>query len=408
MNKISSSITHKPVRDQFLVFGQPLIGDAEIQEVVDTLKSGWLGTGPKVHKFEEDFKDYIGCRHAVALNSCTAGLYLALEVVGARAGDEVITTPMTFAATANVIVHRGATPVFVDIEKDTMNIDPNLIEAKITRRTKAIIPVHMAGRPCKMDEIMDIARRHNLFVIEDAAHAVEAWYRSKKVGNIGDVTVFSFYVTKNVVTGEGGMVTTNNDDWAEEMRIKSLHGISKDAWKRYSAEGFQPYETIYPGYKFNMMDIQAALGIHQLARVEENLKIREKHWQRYNEAFAEMSRFAGSRESGPEIITPLEEEGIRHARHLYTILIKPEMLEIDRNQFIEALKAENIGTGIHFIALHLHKYYRETFGYKRGDFPNAEFISDRTISLPLSAKLKDEDVEDVIEAVKRVAEHYKV
>lgn len=392
MNTISSTANHKPVRDSFLVFGQPLIGDAEIQEVVDTLKSGWLGTGPKVHKFEEDFKNYIGCHHALALNSCTSGLFLALEVVGVKAGDEVITTPMTFAATANVIVHRGATPVFVDIEKDTMNIDPNLIEAKITSRTKAIIPVHMTGRPCKMEKIMDIARRHNLFVIEDAAHAVEAWYRDKKIGNIGDITVFSFYVTKNVVTGEGGMITTNNDDWAEKMRIKSLHGISKDAWKRYSADGFQPYEIIYPGYKFNMMDIQAALGIHQLAHVEENLKIREKHWQRYNEAFAEM----------PEIITPLEEEGIRHARHLYTILISPEMLNIDRNQFIEALKRENIGTGIHFVALHLHKYYRDTFGFKRGDFPNAEFISDRTLSLPLSAKLTEQDVDDVINAVIKI------
>jgi len=392
MSNSSSSVPHKPVRDSFLVFGQPLIGDEEIQEVVDTLKSGWLGTGPKVHRFEEDFRKYTGCRHALALNSCTSGLFLALEVLGVGAGDEVITTPMTFAATANVIIHRGATPVFVDVERDTMNIDPELIEARITRRTKAIIPVHMTGRSCKMDEIMDIARRHKLFVIEDAAHAVEAWYGDKKVGNMGDIGVFSFYVTKNVVTGEGGMVTTSNDDWAEEMRIKSLHGISKDAWKRYSAEGFQPYETIYPGYKFNMMDIQAALGIHQLARVEENLKIRERHWRRYNEAFADM----------PEVITPPEESGIKHARHLYTILIRPEMLEIDRNQFIEALRLENIGTGVHFVALHLHKYYRETFGYKRGDFPNAEFISDRTISLPLSAKLKDKDVEDVIRGIEKI------
>jgi len=389
---MSPPVNHKPVRDSFLVFGQPLIGEAEIQEVVDTLRSGWLGTGPKVHRFEEDFKNYIGCRHALALNSCTAGLFLALETVGVGPGDEVITTPMTFAATGNVIIHRGAKPVFVDIEKETMNIDSNLIEAAITPRTKAIIPVHMAGRPCKMDEIMDIARRHDLPVIEDAAHAVEAWYGDRKIGNIADIAVFSFYVTKNVVTGEGGMITTNNDDWAEEMRIKSLHGISKDAWKRYSAEGFQPYETIYPGYKFNMMDIQAALGIHQLASVEENLKTRERHWQRYNAAFSDV----------PEVITPIQEDGIRHARHLYTILIRIEALRIDRNQFIDALKAENIGTGVHFVALHLHKYYRETFDYKRGDFPNAEFISDRTISLPLSVKLSSKDVDDVITVVKKV------
>jgi len=382
----------KPVRDSFLIFGSPDIQEAEVQEVVDTLRSGWLGTGPKTHRFEEQFKEYIGCKHALALNSCTAGLFLALDVIGIGPGDEVITTPMTFAATANVIVHHGARPVFVDVERETMNIDPSKIEEAVTPRTKAIIPVHMAGRPCKMDEIMDIARRHDLVVIEDAAHAVEAWYKDQKVGNIGDITAFSFYVTKNVTTGEGGMVTTNNDQWAEEMRIRSLHGISKDAWKRYSAEGFQPYETIYPGYKFNMMDIQASLGIHQLARVEENLKIREKYWRMYNEAFAEL----------PEIITPIEEEGIRHARHLYTILIRPEILTINRNQFIEALKAENIGTGIHYTALHLHKYYREAFGYKRGDFPNAEWISDRTISLPLSPKLTEKDVIDVIQAVRKV------
>lgn len=384
-------ITNKPIRDSFLIFGQPLIEEEDIQEVVDTLRSGWLGTGPKVHRFEDDFKKYIGCKHAIALNSCTAGLFLALEAIGVKPGDEIITTPMTFAATANVITHHGAKPVFVDIERDTMNIDPNKIESAITSKTKAIIPVHFAGRPCKMDEIMDIAHRHNLFVIEDAAHATEAWYKDKKIGNIGDITVFSFYVTKNLVTGEGGMITTNNDDWAEEIRIKSLHGISKDAWKRYSAEGFQSYEVIYPGYKFNMMDIQAALGIHQLSRIEENHKIREQYWKKYNSAFADV----------PELILPIEDSN-RHARHLYTILIKLHKLKIDRNQFIDALKAENIGTGIHFVALHLHKYYKEKFGYKRGDFPNSEFVSDRTISLPLSAKLKNEDVNDVITAVKKI------
>jgi len=384
-----------PVRDSFLVFGQPQINDIEIQEVVDTLKSGWLGTGPKVHKFEEDFRNYIGCNYAIAINSCTAGLFLALEAIGINPGDEVITTPMTFAATANVIIHHRAKPVFVDIERKTMNIDPDRIEHAITPKTRAIIPVHFAGRPCKMDEILDIAHRHNLFVIEDAAHSTESWYKDKKIGNIGDITVFSFYVTKNVVTGEGGMLTTNNVDWADEMRIKSLHGISKDAWKRYSAEGFQPYEIIYPGYKFNMMDIQASLGIHQLARVEENLKIRERYWKKYNEAFFDM----------PEIMIPIEEEEIRHARHLYTILINPERLNSDRNQIVDALKMENIGTGIHFVAIHLHKYYRETFGYKRGDFPESEFVSDRTISLPMSAKLTDEDVNDVINGVKKVIKY---
>lgn len=384
----------EPVRKNFLVFGSPAIEETEIQEVVDTLRSGWLGTGPKVHRFEEDFKRYIGCKHAIALNSCTAGLHLALDVLGIGEGDEVITTPITFAATANVIVHRHAHPVFVDVDRETQNIDPNRIEDAITPRTKAITPVHMAGRPCDMNVIMDIAQRHNLFVIEDAAHAVETIYKGQKVGNIGHITAFSFYVTKNVCTGEGGMVTTNNHEWADEMRIRRLHGISKDAWKRYSSEGFQPYETLYPGYKHNMMDIQAALGIHQLARVEENLRIRERYWQMYDETFADI----------PEIITPskhLPSES-RHARHLYTILLNIDRLRITRNEFIDALKAENIGTGIHFTALHLHKYYRETFGYKPGDFPNAEWIGERTVSLPLSPKLTDGDVGDVIEAVCKV------
>jgi len=389
----------EPVRKEFLVFGSPAIEEAEIQEVVDTLRSGWLGTGPKVHRFEEDFKRYIGCKHAIAVNSCTAGLHLALDVLGIGEGDEVITTPMTFAATANVVVHRRARPVFVDVDRESQNIDPNRIEDAITPRTKAIIPVHMAGRPCEMDAIMDIAQRHNLFVIEDAAHAVEAIYKGQKIGNIGHVTVFSFYVTKNVCTGEGGMITTNNDEWAEEMRIKRLHGISKDAWKRYSAEGFQPYETLYPGYKYNMMDIQAALGIHQLARVEENLKVRERYWQMYDEAFAEI----------PEIITPLRDlpPNSRHARHLYTILLDIDRLRITRNHFIEALKAENIGTGIHFTALHLHKYYQEKFGYRPGDFPNAEWIGERTISLPLSVKITRADIDDVIIAVRRVLTFYR-
>lgn len=382
------------MRDKFLVFGSPAIEEPEIREVVDTLRSGWLGTGPKVRRFEEAFREYVGCGQAIAMNSCTAGLHLALDVLGIRPGDEVITTPLTFAATGNVIIHRGARPVFVDVERDTMNIDPAEIEGAITERTRAIIPVHMAGRPCEMDRIVEVAEAHGLYVIEDAAHAIEAWYKGKKIGNVGHVTAFSFYVTKNVCTGEGGMLTTNNDVWADEIRIKSLHGVSKDAWKRYSTEGFQPYEVLYPGYKYNMMDIQAALGIHQLSRVEQNLGIREQYWEMYDRAFGDIS----------EITTPSKRlpPGSRHARHLYTILLDIDRLGMTRNQFVEAMKNEKIGTGVHFIPLHLHKYYREILGHRKGDFPNAEWIGERTVSLPLSPKLTVNDVSDVISAVSRV------
>ncbi len=386
--------TESPRRKDFLVFGSPDIQESEIQEVVDTLQSGWLGTGPKTRRFEQDFRAYLGCRHALAVSSCTAAMHLALDVLGVGPGDEVITTPLTFASTANVIIHRGARPVFVDVRRDTMNIDPAHIEEAITANTRVLMPVHMAGRPCDMDTIMDIAQQYELLVVEDAAHAIEARHKGRNIGTIGHMTAFSFYATKNVCTGEGGMVTTQNDSWAEEMRIKSLHGISKDAWKRYSAEGFQSYETLYPGYKYNMTDIQAALGIHQLARVEKNLETRECYWQMYDQAFADL----------PEVVLPSGElpHGSRHARHLYTILLDLDRLRISRNQFIEMLKSENIGTGIHFTALHLHKYYREGFKYKQGDFPNAEWIGMRTVSLPLSPRLSEQDVADVIGAVRRV------
>jgi dTDP-4-amino-4,6-dideoxygalactose transaminase len=384
-----------PVRDDFLVFGSPLVGEEEIAEVVATLRSGWLGTGPRTRRFEEDFRRYTRARHAIGLSSCTAGLHLALDVVGVGPGDVVLTSPLTFAATANVVVHHGAQPLFVDVDRQTMNIDPNRLEDALRALpggAKAIIPVHMAGRPCDMDAILALARRYGTTVVEDAAHAIEAWYGEQKVGSIGDITAFSFYVTKNVCTGEGGMVTTERDDWAEEIRIRSLHGLSRDAWKRYSAEGFQPYETVYPGYKYNMADLQAALGIHQLARVEENLAVRQRHWRRYDEAFADL----------PEVTTPLEQDGVRHARHLYTILLDLDRLRLGRDAFISALKAEGIGSGVHFTALHLHRFYRETFGHRPGEFPNAEWIGERTVSLPLSAKLTDAEVADVIAAVRKV------
>jgi dTDP-4-amino-4,6-dideoxygalactose transaminase len=327
------------------------------------------------------------------MNSCTAGLHLALNVLGIGPGDEIITTPLTFSATANVIVHVGATPVFADVDPQTMNLNPNDVERAVTSRTKAILPVHLAGRPCDMDALLGIARDHGLMVIEDAAHAVEGRSRGRRVGTIGDFTVFSFYVTKNLVTGEGGMLTTQNAVWADEIRVRALHGISRDAWKRYSAEGFQPYDTLYPGYKYNMTDLQAALGIHQLARLEANLAIRERYWQRYDQAFAKHPLL-----TTPATVDPRD----RHARHLYTVLLDTDRSGVSRSEFIVRLKTENIGAGVHFTPLHLHSYYAKTFGFTRGRFPMAEFIGDRTISLPLSAKLTDEDVEDVIAAVFRV------
>lgn len=387
-----------PSRTEFLLFGAPDIREAEIQEVVDTLRSGWLSTGPRCRKFEQLFSEYIGCEHAIALNSCTAGLELALEALGIGPGDEVITTPLTFCATANVVVHRGAKPVFVDVDRETGNIDPARIPTAITAKTKAILPVHLYGRPCEMDVLMTIAREHGLYVIEDAAHAAEAWYRGRKIGTIGDVTVYSFYATKNLATGEGGMLVTNSEAVADEVRVKHLHGLTRDAWKRYSDEGFQPYDVVAAGYKYNMMDIQAALGIHQLARLESNLEIRERHWQTYDEAFAGLEGLT----TPQPMVDHAGDQRTRHARHLYTILLDFNRLKFSRQQFMNSLQRENIGTGIHFTSLHLLSFYRERFGYKRGDFPNAEFISDRTVSLPLSSALHRKDIDDVVNAVQKV------
>ncbi len=386
---IHNARKERPARPDFLTFGSPAIEDAEIQEVAATMRSGWLGTGPRVAHFEEIFREYTGADFALALNSCTAGLHLSMVVAGIKPGDEVITSPMTFCSTANAIIHAGGRPVFVDVDRRTMNIDSELIERAVTPRTKAIVPIHLAGRPCDMDAILDIARKHKLVVIEDAAHAIEAVYHGRKIGSIGDLTCFSFYVTKNIVTGEGGMVTTNHEEYADKIKMYGLHGLTKDAWKRYSDEGYKHYEVVFPGFKYNMMDIQAAIGIEQMKRVDTYLVRRNEIWKMYDEAFARLP-----------VLTPAPAEPeTRHARHLYTLLLDIDAIGISRDEFQQRLHERNIGTGVHFVAVHLHKYYRETFGYKRGDFPNAEWISDRTISLPLSAKLTDEDVEDVIEAV---------
>ena len=385
------------MRKDFLIFGSPKIEQEEIDEVVDSLKSGWISTGPKVAKFEALFKDYIGSKHALALNSCTAGLHLSMIVSGLKPGDEVITTPMTFGATGNSIIHSGAKPVFVDISLPTMNIDPCKIEEKITPKTKAILPVHFAGRPCNMRVIKEVAQKHHLTIIEDAAHAIEGTYHGQKIGTISDLTVFSFYVTKNLVTGEGGMITTDNDTYAEKIQTYALHGMSRGAWKRYSDEGFKHYGIVYPGFKYNMMDIQASLGIHQLKRIENYYKRRKEIWQRYDEAFCNL----------PLDTPPPPEENTRHAYHLYTILLRLEELNTDRDTIQQVLFEENIGTGIHFISLHLHPYYQKTFGFKKDDFPNAAYVSERTISLPFSANLSDDDVDDLITTVTKVLKKYK-
>lgn len=380
-------------RDKFLVFGSPAIEEAEIEEVSKTMRSGWLGTGPKVHKFEEMFNEYKRTKFAMALNSCTAALHLSILAIGIKPGDEVIVSTMTFAATANAVIHVGARPIFADCKKDTMNINPRDIERKITLKTKAIIPVHFAGRPCDMDAIMDIAKRHHLKVIEDCAHAIETEYHGKKAGTFGDLGCFSFYVTKNIVTGEGGMAITNNEDYANQIKVLGLHGMSKDAWKRFSDSGYKHYQVVYAGFKYNMMDIQAAIGIHQLPRIDKYWERRQQIWNHYSEAFKDLPVF-----------TPVPvEPNTRHAYHLYnTLLLDIDHLKITRDEFLDEMTKQNIGVGVHYIALHLHPYYQRTFGYKKGDFPNAEWISDRTVSIPLSAKLADNDVEDVIEAMREI------
>ena len=383
----------QPVRSTFLPFSLPSIGDEEIEEVIDTLKSGWITTGQKTKNFEDKFKAYIGCEHAIGVSSCTAALHLALVAAGVGEGDEVITTPFTFAATGEVIIYVGATPVFVDIKKDTYNIDPDKIEEVITSKTKAIIPVHFAGQPCNMDKILKIAHDHNLIVIEDAAHALGAKYKERPIGTIGNITAFSFYATKNLTTAEGGMVTTNTPEYADKIRILSLHGMSKDAWKRYGAEGSWYYEIMDAGYKYNMTDLQASLGIPQLAKFEQFQKIRCAYAKQYTD---ELKGIRG-------ITTPYIRSDIEHAWHLYTILVDPDVMGLDRAQFIEALTHENIGVSVHFIPLHLHPYYRNIYGYKRGDFPNAEYIYDRILSLPLYPSMTQDDLNDVINAIKKIA-----
>ena len=383
-----------PIRpkDRFLVFGAPAIEEAEIEEVVASMRSGWLGTGPKVARFESDFRTYKDADHAVAVNSCTAALHLSILAAGIKAGDEVITTPMTFCATVNAIIHAGATPVLADVDPVTMNIDPKQVELKITKKTRAILPVHFAGRPCDMDALCDLTRQLNLKLIEDCAHAIETEYKGCKIGTFGDFGCFSFYVTKNIVTGEGGMVLAQREEDAARVKVLALHGMSKDAWKRFGDEGHKHYYVVECGFKYNMMDIQAAIGIHQLSRVETYWQRRQEIWNRYNEAFADL----------PIGLPADPESDTRHAYHLYTILVDPEKTGISRNAFLDAMIAQNIGVGVHYQSIPEHPYYQERFGWKPEDYPNAMRIGRQTVSLPLSAKFSERDVEDVNTAVRKI------
>jgi dTDP-4-amino-4,6-dideoxygalactose transaminase len=389
---LASRDAHRTVRQDFLPFSRPDIDQAEIDEVVDTLRSGWITTGPKTKEFERRFAEYVGARHAIAVNSCTGGMHIALAAAGIGPGDEVVVPTMTFCATANVVVHLGATPIIVDVEPDTLNMDPQRLEAAITPSTKAVIPVHLYGHPCDMDYTHKIAKTHRLLVVEDAAHAVAAEWRGRRVGTLSPATAFSFYATKNLTTAEGGMITTDDDEYAEQMRIWTLHGISRDAWNRYAAEGSWYYEVCVPGFKYNITDLQSALGLHQLARLEAMTQQRAELAAAYQAGLGDL----------PEIELPALRSGIRHAWHLYAIRLRLESLSITRAAFIEQLRAEGIGTSVHFIPLHRQPYYRDRFGLRPSDFPVADAAYERLVSLPLYTRMIEQDVDDVVEAVRRV------
>lgn len=391
------------MRRTFLPFALPDVDDAELQQIKEALDSGWVTTGPKTRQFEAEFAAAVGARHAVAVNSCTAAMHLAMEAIGLQRGDEVITTPYTFAASAEVIRYFDARPVMVDVDSRCLNIDPGLIEAAITARTRAILPVHIGGLPAELDAIAAVATRHSLAIIEDAAHAFPTLFRDRKIGQpLADgstphAVCFSFYATKTITTGEGGMMCTDDDGLAERCRIMALHGISKDAWKRYTAEGSWYYEIIAPGYKYNMTDVAAAMGLAQLAKAERMWQRRCAIAQHYSTAFSPL----------PELQVPHDRVDCQHAWHLYMLRLNLDRLRVDRGQFVQELKDRNIGTSVHFIPLHLHPYYRETYGYQPADFPVAYREFQREISLPIYSRMTDQDVADVIEAVTDVVECYR-
>lgn len=389
------------MRETYLPFALPDLDEDEFNEIKESLTSGWITTGPKVRQFETKFAKAVDATYAIAVNSCTAAMHLSLEAIGLQRGDEVITTPYTFAATAEVIRYFDAQPVFVDIDPYDLNMDIGRIESVITDRTRAIIPVHIGGLAVDLARLHKVANHYQIPVIEDAAHAFPAKYQDQMIGSISQLTCFSFYATKTITTGEGGMICTDNAEWADRCRIMALHGISKDAWKRYTAQGSWYYEIVAPGYKYNMTDIAAAMGLAQLRKAERMRQRRFEIAQYYHQAFNGVSEI-----ETPPLTCHSWEEGCQHGWHLYLIRLNLAQLKIDRAQFIEELKNRKIGTSVHFIPLHLHPYYRETYGYQAEDFPIAYREYQRVISLPIYSKMSDQDVNDVIAAVLEIVENF--
>jgi dTDP-4-amino-4,6-dideoxygalactose transaminase len=382
----------------FVPFDRPDVGEEEIAAVAEVLRSGWITTGSKAKEFEERFAEYVGAAHALALTSGTDAMQVALAAWGIGPGDEVITTPLTFCSTLHTIVHQGATPVLADVSPGDYNLDPACVAEQITPATAALLPVHLAGCPCRMDELLDIADQHALRVLEDAAHAAGTRVGGRPVGSIGHATAFSFYATKNMTTAEGGMLTSNDGAFMEQARLWHLHGLSRDAWKRYAAEGAWRYDVLVPGFKSNMSDVQAALGLVQLAKLEVNIARRMEITRRYTSAFSQM----------PELIpAPSAQPGDRHAHHLYILRLRLDRLRVDRNGFFRELRSREIGASVHFIPVYHLSYYRERFGWRPEEFPVAEAIFCSSISLPCFPRMGDSDVERVVAAVAEIVENHR-
>lgn len=376
--------------DEFLPFARPIISEEAILDVIHCLRSGWITTGPRVNQFTEMLKEYLNAEYVLPLSSATAGLHVTLQALGLKPGDEVITTPLTFVATLNTIVLAGAKPVLVDIDPQTLNMDIDLLESAITPLTRAIMPVHFAGLPVDLDPVYDLANQYGLRVVEDAAHAIGSEYKGKKLGSFGDTQVFSFHPTKNMTTGEGGCVVTQDAQLADKISQLRFHGIDRQAWNRYAKDGNQHYEVLMPGFKYNMMDLQAAIGIHQLRELNDFIIRRNELADRYQEALSDWPQWTLPKRPHYDCL---------HAWHIYTPLINEEVANMNRDEFIQAMKNKNIGIGLHYRAAHLFPYYRQQFGFKPGDFPHAEDASNRIVSLPLFPSMKDAEHDRVLDVM---------